>query len=197
MENIAPPGKSTITGRDSTIRSQFIRAKAPYLAPCEAELAKRLKDFNNEGEALCAYCGGEQTEWDHLFSMVMDKAWTGYFTEINNLIPACGKCNQSRGNKDFQLWMLTQTPNSPRIRAKLSDSEIRERINVIQLSIINKPAKPINLPSTETWVGELEEKYNDQLNDIIQLFKVAQVTANILQSYYQEIAEKQRTIDDR
>ena len=47
----------------------------------------------------CAYCGNAMTEWDHLNPLVMDKQATGFITEIQNLVPACGKCNQTNGNR--------------------------------------------------------------------------------------------------
>ena len=30
---------------------------------------------------------------------------TGYISEIHNLVPACGKCNQSKGNKHWADWI--------------------------------------------------------------------------------------------
>lgn len=46
-----------------------------------------------------AYCGEQYKEWDHLNSLVENKRPTGYILEIHNLVPACGGCNQSKGNK--------------------------------------------------------------------------------------------------
>ena len=72
------------------------------------QLNERYKQFGiNSTAPSCVYCGGIQTEWNYLFSIFEDMAWTGYFTEINNLIPACSKCNQSRGKKPYADWMLS------------------------------------------------------------------------------------------
>ena len=42
---------------------------------------------------------------------------TGFITEIANLVPACGKCNQSKGNKPWRDWMLSGAKLSPTGRA--------------------------------------------------------------------------------
>ena len=52
----------------------------------------------------CAYCGNAMTEWDHLNPLVMDKQATGFITEIQHLVPACGKCNQTNGNRTDYLF---------------------------------------------------------------------------------------------
>ena len=36
-----------------------------------------------------------------------------YVAEIANLVPSCGKCNQSKGNKAWRVWMLGKSPRSP------------------------------------------------------------------------------------
>ena len=64
----------------------------------------------------CAYCGGVASEWDHLRPLVKDKKPTGYISEIHNLVPSCGKCNQSKGNKEWKTWMLSTARLSPTAR---------------------------------------------------------------------------------
>jgi hypothetical protein len=51
------------------------------------------------------YCGAAASEWDHLRPIVFRRRPTGFFSEIANLVPACGKCNQSKGGQDWQSWM--------------------------------------------------------------------------------------------
>ena len=41
---------------------------------------------------------------------------SGYISEIHNLVPACGKCNQSKGNKYWKTWMLSDATLSPSSR---------------------------------------------------------------------------------
>lgn len=65
---------------------------------------------------VCAYCGNPYTEWDHFYPLIKDKKPTGYISEIHNLVPACGKCNQSKGNKHWKTWMLSNAALSPSSR---------------------------------------------------------------------------------
>src|SRR3984957_19276762 len=37
----------------------------------------------------------------------------GIIFEIANLVPACGKCNQSKGNKPWRTWILSTAKLSP------------------------------------------------------------------------------------
>ena len=77
-------------------------------------------------EVRCAYCGDPMSEWDHLLPLVKDQKPTGYISEIGNLVPACGKCNQSKGNKPWRDWMLGASPRSPKSRG-IRDLEARVR----------------------------------------------------------------------
>jgi hypothetical protein len=60
------------------------------------------------------YCGA--TEWDHFRPLVLGKRPTGYISEIKNLVPACGKCNQSKGNKNWKEWIESSAKLSPKTR---------------------------------------------------------------------------------
>jgi HNH endonuclease len=64
----------------------------------------------------CAYCGARTTDWDHLRPLVKNKRPTGYITEIRNLVPACGPCNQSKSGNDWNAWMESAAPGSPKTR---------------------------------------------------------------------------------
>jgi hypothetical protein len=64
----------------------------------------------------CAYCGSAASEWDHLRPLVMNKKPTGYISEIRNLVPSCGKCNQSKGNKEWKVWINSAAKLSPTAR---------------------------------------------------------------------------------
>ncbi len=77
----------------------------------------------------CAYCGAVATEWDHLRPLVLNKLPTGYISEIHNLVPACGKCNQSKGNKPWKTWMKSAAKLSPKTRVI---DNIEERIRRLE-----------------------------------------------------------------
>jgi endonuclease I len=57
--------------------------------------------------------------------LVVDKKPTGYISEIQNLVPSCGKCNQSKGNKNWKLWITSEAKLSP---ASRGISNIENRI---------------------------------------------------------------------
>lgn len=177
------PRRSTVVSRKSTINSQFVRAMAPYLTPTPEQILVRLKLFNADGEKLCAYCGDRQTEWDHLYPMMDNKEWTGYFTEINNLIPACSKCNQSRGNTPYRDWMRN-------IKVRLSPAcrgikDLEERVCAIDKAIAGFPPRQIK-PEGRAAAPELV--YSKQLSAINKLLDAAQNTANRLNEIYQRQA---------
>lgn len=102
------PTPMKITGRSSSITNAFINSIIPVVPPCAEEVQQALKILGMTHENFqCAYCGGVASEWDHLRPLVKDKKPTGYISEIHNLVPSCGKCNQSKGNKEWKTWMLS------------------------------------------------------------------------------------------
>jgi hypothetical protein len=120
-----------ITGRSSSITNAFINSIIPVVVPSADEVQQALKILKMTPPATfqCAYCGGDASEWDHLRPLVKDKKPTGYISEINNLVPSCGKCNQSKGNKDWKTWMLSTAKLSPTTR---SIKDIPERIKRLE-----------------------------------------------------------------
>ncbi|MBK7930055.1 MAG: HNH endonuclease [Bryobacterales bacterium] len=78
-----------------------MNAILPRRIPTESEIARCLQILGLDADDLrCAYCGDPFTEWDHFRPIVSGRRPTGYFSEIANLVPACGKCNQSKGAKN-------------------------------------------------------------------------------------------------
>ncbi len=121
------PKSTKITGRSSTISSVFASAIVPMIDPTETEVSEALAILGLDGDDLkCVYCGDTSTEWDHLRPLIKGSRPTGYISEIANLVPACGKCNQSKGNKDWREWMLSKAVRSPKTRG-IHDIEDRIR----------------------------------------------------------------------
>ncbi len=118
----------------------------------------------------CFYCDGHQSEWDHLFSPLKKKKVTkvvkkavkkpkkktkkkivvkykdqasGYFHEANNLIPACNKCNTSKGNTHFSTWMLSKSKDAEHnlIRKHMKIKRVTEKEAII---IVKNKVKLIN-----------------------------------------------------
>lgn len=114
-----------ITGRSSSITNSFINSIIPVFEPTNEQIKKALEilgmDHNN---FQCSYCGSVVSEWDHLRPLVLNKKPTGYVSEIHNLVPSCGKCNQSKGNKLWANWMVSEAKLSPQSRG-VKDIDLR------------------------------------------------------------------------
>jgi hypothetical protein len=112
------PSPGSIKGRASSITAAFVQAIVPAIEPNEREVDEVLDLLGMQRDSCrCAYCGDVTTEWDHFRPLVVGKRPTGYITEIGNLVPACGKCNQSKGNKDWKKWILSGAKRSPTTRS--------------------------------------------------------------------------------
>lgn len=111
------PKDPTIDGRSSTIRGSFIKAIIPSLTPPEGAVNKALQILEQNQEVLsCSYCGDKASEWEHFRPIVQNKKATGYITEIYNLVPSCGKCNQSKRGEYWLDWINSSVLNSPKTR---------------------------------------------------------------------------------
>ena len=120
-----------ISSRSSSITAAFVSSILPFVQPTDEEILHALRILAMEPDNVrCAYCGDKSTEWDHLRPIVTDQKPTGFISEIRNLVPACGKCNQSKGKSQWRQWMLGPAKLSPTTR-KIID--LRERIERLEL----------------------------------------------------------------
>lgn len=127
------PTPMKITGRSSSITNAFINSIIPVVLPSAEEVERALEMLGMTSETFqCAYCGSVASEWDHLRPLVKNKKPTGYISEIHNLVPSCGKCNQSKGNKEWKTWMLSAAKLSPASRGIKDITERVERLEVYE-----------------------------------------------------------------
>ncbi|RRD01819.1 HNH endonuclease [Amphritea balenae] len=162
-----------ITTRTSSITNAFINSIIPVITPSINDIREALAILALEPESLlCAYCGDPSTEWDHLRAIVKDKRPTGYISEIRNLVPACGKCNQSKGNKEWSIWIVGDAPQAPKQRG-IQDLEARmQRLHKYEEW---GDVKPLNL---EELIGEdLWEQHWKHWDTILRHMNEAQSTA--------------------
>jgi hypothetical protein len=123
----AMPSVQTMVSRKSSITNAFVNAVIPTVQPTVDEIEQALKILGMEPtDVRCAYCGDKATEWDHLRPLVLKHRPTGYISEIANLVPACGKCNQSKGNKDWRQWITGTTAKHSPTKRKVAN--LSERI---------------------------------------------------------------------
>ena len=111
------PPAQTMKSRKSSITNAFVNSVIPVIQPSLDEIEQALFILGMApSDVRCAYCGDENTEWDHLRPLVLDHRPTGFISEIANLVPSCGKCNSSKGNKPWRSWMLGKARHSPTTR---------------------------------------------------------------------------------
>lgn len=123
------PRAVSIAGRTSTITNSFVNGIIPVVEPSDKEVEDALRVLGMiPDDVRCAYCGDPATEWDHLNPIVSGKKPTGFISEIHNLVPACGKCNQSKGGSDWREWIIGPAPLSPASRGMPNLEEKISRI---------------------------------------------------------------------
>ena len=164
------PKPVKITGRTSGITNAFVNGIIPVIVPTEDEIEEALSILGMTDKTICcAYCGDACTEWDHLRPLIKDKTATGYVSEIHNLIPACGKCNQSKGNKEWKTWMYSNAKLSPFSR-KIPDLDDR----CAKIEAYENWGKPLKV-DIEAVVGkEKWEEHWENCERIKQLMKLSQ-----------------------
>lgn len=169
-----PPGK--ITGRTSSITNSFVTSILPVVSPTADELEEALAVLGMTAETVaCAYCGGTKSEWDHLRPLVLGKLPTGYISEICNLVPSCGKCNQSKGNKPWLTWMTSSARHSPTARGV---ADVQERIE--RLRRYERWRTPIHLDFASTAGAQAWAKHWENCGRLHELMRESQTHADLL-----------------
>lgn len=182
-----PPAEMPkLTGRRSTLTGLFFTSLTPYVEPTETEVDEALTVLGmRRGACVCAYCGDKKSEWDHFRAVVKDRRPTGYITEIANLVPSCGKCNQSRGNKDWRQWMRGQARHSPTTRGV---ADIEQRIH--RLEAFEQWGKPTRidyaaLAGTQRWALHMKH-----LEGVLALLETAEQHASELRALAKAFVSK-------
>ena len=127
------PSVQTMVSRKSSITNAFVNAVIPTVVPTAEEIEQALTILDLDPLDLrCAYCGDPATEWDHLRPLVVKHRPTGFISEIANLVPCCGKCNQSKVNKFWRTWLLGKAPRSPSGRGVADVAQRVERLEAYE-----------------------------------------------------------------
>ena len=167
-----------ITGRTSSITNAFGNGIIPSVQPTQEQIKKALNILGMTEETICcSYCGNPCTEWDHFHPLIIDKKPTGYISEINNLVPACSKCNQSKGNKNWRVWIESDAKQSPKTR-KIPD--LQERIK--KLENYEEQCKCTKLKFEE--IPEIKDewvKYWSNHDELLEQMRKYQVLADKIQ----------------
>lgn len=172
----AMPKPVRITGRTSSLTNSFVNGIIPIIWPTESQIEEVL-DLLGMDTVVCAYCGDAATEWDHFRPLVVDKKPTGYISEIHNLVPACGKCNQSKGNKNWREWILSSARLSPATRG-VSRLEAR----IARLENFETWGSPTRVDFPALVGAELWAQHWRNYEAIVKLMRDAELTANAIRA---------------
>jgi hypothetical protein len=167
------PSGTTITGRTSSIRNVFAAAILPVVPATAEEIRQVLSILETDPINLgCAYCGVQATEWDHLKPLVNAGKPTGYTSTIRNLVPSCGKCNQSKGKSDWKIWMRGKAKLCPTSRG-VKDVEVRiSRLERYEAWANCRPLEVQHLVNPELWI-----RYYTLQDEILAKMREAQTLA--------------------
>lgn len=180
------PSPGNIAGRSSSITNAFFNAIIPIVPPTEEEELQALGILGMDpSDVRCAYCGDKSTEWDHLRPIITDQRPTGFITEIANLVPACGKCNQSKGKAPWRKWMMSSARLSPTTRGV---TDIVNRMD--RLSRYEKWRTPTRIAIGEIVDAELWKRHETNWRKVLDLLTESQKLAKEIR---QAIEESQLT----
>lgn len=167
------PTPVKITGRSSSITNAFINSIIPVVPPSAEEVKRALEILGMTPETFqCAYCGSVASEWDHLRPLVKDKKPTGYISEIHNLVPSCGKCNQSKGNKEWKTWRLSDAKQSPAVRGIQDIAERIKRLEIYESSKVLTKMDFAAIAGHDDWA-----QHQNNLEQVQLLMRKSQVLA--------------------
>lgn len=153
------------------------------------EIAEALSILGMSPEDVrCAYCGDKKTEWDHLRPLVVKQRPTGFVSEIANLVPSCGKCNQSKGNKDWHIWIMSETAKHSPTARKIA--ETAKRIQRLEAYEIWR--RPIHVDFRTILGGDEWDGYWKLWDDVNAELRRCQDVAELLRKRIAEAVKAKR-----
>jgi HNH endonuclease len=167
------PVAQTMVSRKSSVTNAFVNSLIPVIEPSGSEVREALVILGMSIEDVrCSYCGDPASEWDHLRPLVVNRRPTGYISEIGNLVPSCGKCNQSKGNKGWEAWMRGSARLSPASRG-VEDMDIRiDRLRRYEQWKRRTPIDFASIIEPAVW-----QKHWSNLDEVIAMMQSSQVHA--------------------
>lgn len=172
------PSVQTMVSRKSSITNAFVNSVIPVFPPTGDEISSALSILGMEATDLrCVYCGDQASEWDHLRPLVVKRRPTGYVSEIANLVPSCGKCNQSKGNKDWRTWLSSNARLSPTTRGI---ANLQQRIERLEQYVRWREPRVMDF---ESILGkELWAEYWESCEQMVSALKKSQELADRLKA---------------
>lgn len=94
------------------------------------QLLRASEYFQRVGVPGCIYCSSLHVErWDHLASVQ-----AGGSTVLGNMVPACQPCDDSKGSKDYRVWLSGSARCNPARDNPALREVIISRIDAYQTS---------------------------------------------------------------
>lgn len=166
-----------VTGRSSTIRGQFIKAIVPHIPATEQEYLESLRILGQDPDNLtCSYCGIPATEWDHFRPVVGRKQPTGFITDIYNLVPACGKCNQSKSGAQWDTWITGRAKHAP--KPSLHQDQRIKRLRYYEAWSSNRTYRL----SAALLNSRAIQEYMEHCEELIKSFSVYEEMASLIRT---------------
>jgi hypothetical protein len=168
-----------ITSRTSSIANSFVQAIIPTFPCSDEQKAEALAKLGMTIENLsCVYCGSPTTDWDHLRPLVRNSRPTGYISEIKNLVPSCGPCNQSKGASDWKAWMMGKARGSPTTRGV---GNVADRVSCIEKFVSWGNVSPLQFEDMVP--REMWRDYWDQLSAVTNAMRAGQEKATLVRQH--------------
>jgi 5-methylcytosine-specific restriction endonuclease McrA len=160
-----------ISSRRSTLDSTFAAALAPHDEFNREIVAQALEDLEQDpqGDLSCTYCGEPAATWDHLFSKVKNREFSGYGHSIRNLVPSCRTCNERKGGKTWQDYL-----------AKLAPADIETRTRRLEKFLTHSSARKIEIDDFRRVAGDEYERFNEIRHQIHELINEADELAIVI-----------------
>lgn len=151
-----------ITARVTSLAHAFVHAIIPRQVDKQKQKSLYEKSGIVEGE--CAYCGDRASDGDHFRALVKGGRPSGYFHTADNIIPSCGRCNQSKSGAHWRSWISGAALHSPATR-EIPDLETRiERLSAFE-ALVEREATPVAYLREKAGV-ELWDEYWARLDRI-------------------------------
>ncbi len=172
VEHFRMPTRIRITDRISSVTNAFVNSIIPIRNPSTEDILEALQVLGMTEAVRCVYCSDPYTEWDHLRPLVVNRQPTGFISEIQNLVPACGKCNQSKGNKDWATWMTSSARLSPSTRGIEQIDAKMEKLHAYTAW-----RTPTKIDFRTNISSELWDRHWKNCDEIVARMQQAEVTA--------------------
>ena len=102
-----------------------------------------------------------------MVGLVKDSELNGYGHQLGNLVPCCGDCNSSKGNKEWRVFL----------RARITDLVKLKRVERLLETYLVKYAMEVDLKRVQIKHPVEWSRYNEIKSQIINLMEKADTLA--------------------